>query len=113
MLNLTPLPYRILIGALLLAGLFGYGFYEGKITQSNVGKVALDIAIQQKLVAEQKASQITIQTVEKVVYRDKIIQVQGAKVTEYIDRWHEAIDQTCTLSKEAVSSLNQAAQEPK
>ena len=113
MLSLIPLPYRILIGVLLLAAITGFSFYKGKEYSDLLHEKEINAAIQAKLLAEKKASEITVQTIEKVVYQDRIITKQGVKVTEYIDRWHEAIDKTCTLSPEAVQSLNDAAREPK
>jgi hypothetical protein len=112
MFSLIPLPYRILIGALLLAAITGFAFYKGKEYSDLLHEKQINALVVAKLEAEQKASLITIKTIEKVVYQDRIIVKQGVKVTEYIDRWHEAIDSGCTLSPEAVKSLNDAAKEP-
>ena len=107
-MQLIPLPYKLLFSVVLLALAFGAGVKHA----NKANQLALNAATQQKLEAEAKAALITTQTVEKVVYKDRIITIQGAKVTEYIDRNVTQIDATCTLSKEAVNALNDAAKEP-
>jgi Zn-dependent protease len=67
---------------------------------------------EQLLIAQAKGETIVTKVVEQIVYRDRTIVKQGADVVTYIDKWHEAIDKTCTLSKEAVKALNDAAKEP-
>jgi hypothetical protein len=113
MLNLIPLPYRILGAALLLALITGFSFYKGKEYSDLLHEKEINAALQAKEVAEKKASEITIQTVEKVVYQDRIITKQGAKVTEYIHDTAQVIDAKCELSPESVKALNDAAMEPK
>ena len=66
----------------------------------------------QLLKAEAKGETIVTKVIEQIVYKDRVIVKQGQDVITYIDRWHEAIDKTCTLSVEAVKALNDAAIEP-
>ena len=56
-----------------------------------------------------KGAIITVNTVEKLVYRDRVIVAEGARVTEYIDRVAPQIDATCTLSDEFIRAHNEAA----
>lgn len=56
-----------------------------------------------------KGAVITVNTVEKLVYRDRVIVAEGARVTEYIDRVAPQIDATCTLSDEFIRAHNEAA----
>lgn len=69
-----------------------------------------EAVLQAKLaVKSTDGAKITINTVEKLVYRDRVIVTEGARVTEYIDRNAEKIDATCTLSDEFIRAHNDAA----
>ena len=83
--------------------------YEGGLTikkEYDLKEAVLRAQIADK---ETAGAVITINTVEKLVYRDRVIVTEGAKVTEYIDRVAPQIDAVCTLSDEFIRAHNEAA----
>lgn len=69
--------------------------------------------LQHKLdIADAKSHEVVTQVVTQIVYKDRIIEKQSAASVQYIDRWHDAIDSTCQLSKEAIAGLNSNVDSP-
>lgn len=66
--------------------------------------------LQAKIAAlNSRADKITVETIERLVYRDRVIVAEGARITEYINQAAEKIDATCRLSDEFIEAHNQAA----
>jgi hypothetical protein len=111
--NIPPaIQYGFMLKALgavlIIAGLM----FEGGLSLKKDYDLQEAALKEQLLIAQSRGETIVTKVVEQIVYRDRTIVKQGADVVTYIDRWHEAIDKTCTLSKEAVKALNDAAKEP-
>lgn len=107
-LTAYSLEFKIIALVLIISGLM----FEGAETL-NKDYLVQQAQLQHELdLANAKSAQIVTQVVDQVVYRDKIITKQGATTIQYVDRWHEAIDSTCTLSKEAIEGINKNAAKP-
>jgi hypothetical protein len=102
------LEFKIVALVLIVAGLL----FEGALSLEKDYKVQ-QAQLQHELdLANAKSAQIVTKVVDQVVYRDKIITVQGTNTVTYIDKWHDAIDKGCVLSKEAIDGINKNAAAP-
>lgn len=102
------LELRVVSLLMIIAGLM----LEGAISLQK-DYFLKEAALKEKLhIAETNAANAVTKVVEQIVYRDKVIVTQGTNVVTYIDKWHDAIDNNCTLSTEAINVHNAAAKSP-
>lgn len=104
-IKLYSMPIRLVGYALLCGSLY----FEGGLSY----KKDMDLKtahVQTKIaVAEVKSANANTAIEAKVDNEKKIIHEKGATITQYIDRWHDKIDESCTLSPEAIKAHNLAA----
>lgn len=100
--------FKIIALVLIIAGLM----FEGA-EQLQHDYTVKQAELQHEIdLANAKSQQVVTKVVDQVVYRDRIITKQGTNTITYIDKWHEAIDKGCVLSKEAIDGINKNADKP-